>query len=267
MAMFSRADLGIHHPRYDSVRSQGCAVDPEYEAALASGEIVHYDDEKAKVRYSYAGGADMWIDGYPGDTYYTIEARLGRSMNTAKLTKKYLNAQMLHHGLIKPGQKNALSKEECCEKVMGHFYAGYLVTIEKETMEIYRRLKEEYKEKFGEKETVRMAYSVGELRDMFKKQKEEEAKKDVAAARKVDHEPHDEGADGATDKEGNATAIRDAVADPVNKDVADETKGGIDVEGGKERDGGVKKTAGKGRKRGTQADAPRRSNRLKGLNA
>jgi hypothetical protein len=100
----------------------GSGVDPDYTKALEDGKIVHYNDPSAK--YSYAGRFKCWIDGYTRETYYDLEARAGPSLSVAKLTKKYLNAQLLHWNKIEPGSKNPLTKAECYNSIVKHLRGG-----------------------------------------------------------------------------------------------------------------------------------------------
>jgi len=98
------------------INKSGSGVDPDYTEALEDGKIIHFNDPSAK--YSYAGSFKFWIDGYKRETYYDLEARAGPSLSAAKLTKKYLNAQLLHWDEIDPGHKNSLMKAECYDLIV-----------------------------------------------------------------------------------------------------------------------------------------------------
>ena len=100
------------------------AADSDFQQACSSGKIIHYDDATAGVRYSYAGMFKFWIDGFPRDSYYELEDRAGPSLNPVKLTKKYLNAQMLHWGLVETGVKNGLPKADMYERVVNKLGSG-----------------------------------------------------------------------------------------------------------------------------------------------
>jgi hypothetical protein len=112
----------MFRPPRTSITKSGSSVDPDYTKALEDGKIVHFNDPSAK--YSYAGRFKFWIDGYQRETYYDLEARAGPSFNTAKLTKKYLNAQMLYWEEVEPGRKNPLTRAECCQLMVKIMSSG-----------------------------------------------------------------------------------------------------------------------------------------------
>lgn len=102
----------------------GSDVDVEFQKTLDSGNIVHHADTIAGVQYSYGGIFKFWIDGFVRESYYDLEARAGASLNAAKLTKKYLNAQMIWLDMIAPRTKNTLTKGECYDAVVRKLSGG-----------------------------------------------------------------------------------------------------------------------------------------------
>jgi len=157
----------MFRPPRSSLKS-GSGVDPDYTEALEDGKLVHFNDPSAK--YSCAGRFKFWIDGYTRESYYDLEARAGPSLSAAKLTKKYLNAQMLHWDEIEPGRKNPLTKAECYHLIVKRMSSGGVIELAPKVFEIFQRLEKDHEEKFGkEPEPPQIFFSGKELTEMIKK--------------------------------------------------------------------------------------------------